>query len=106
MKFKLLPIFILLSFLFACGKDKPESGYIDEARAAFNNKEYLEAEKFYERYLREVPEGAERWEAWDRVAYVALNIRRDEALAADIFEAMQIPPYELPGLDLCAADYL
>lgn len=25
---------------------------------------------------------------------------------ADIFEAMQIPAYELPGLDLCTADYL
>ena len=25
---------------------------------------------------------------------------------ADIFEAMQIPTYELPGVDLCAADYL
>ena len=25
---------------------------------------------------------------------------------ADIFEAMQIPPYELPGLNLCTADYL
>lgn len=25
---------------------------------------------------------------------------------ADIFEAMQIPTYELPGLDLCTADYL
>lgn len=24
----------------------------------------------------------------------------------DIFEAMEIPPYELPGLDLCTADYL
>ncbi len=25
---------------------------------------------------------------------------------ADIFEAMQIPQYELPGLDLCTADYV
>ena len=98
MKLKLVPLLVLLSLLFACSKEKPESGYIDEARAAFNNKEYLEAEKFYERYLREVPEGAERWEAWERVAYVALNIRCDEALAADIFEAMALEYADRPEL--------
>ncbi|MBQ4132345.1 MAG: tetratricopeptide repeat protein [Desulfovibrionaceae bacterium] len=91
---RLLLAAILLSFGFClgagCSEQKAEESYLTEARAAFGNKEFLEAEKLYERYLRQIPEGDDRWEAWERVAYIAINIRRDEGLATDIYEAMAL----------------
>ena len=77
--------------LSACGEEEENSNNsLQEARASFARKEYLDAEKLYERYLRYVPESPDRWEAWDRVAYIAMNIRRDEPLTADILEAMAL----------------
>ena len=83
--------------LVACGDQKPEDDYLVEARTAFANKEFLEAEKLYERYLRQMPEGEDRWEAWERVAYIAVNVRRDDGLAADILEAMALEYGDRPA---------
>ena len=91
---RLVLLFTLLACIFclsACGEEEENSNNsLQEARASFARKEYLDAEKLYERYLRYVPESPDRWEAWDRVAYIAMNIRRDEPLTADILEAMAL----------------
>ena len=81
---------ISFTCLLGCSEQKAEDGYLTEARITFANKEFLEAEKLYERYLRQVPEGSDRWEAWERLVYIAINIRRDEGLAADIYESMAL----------------
>lgn len=93
----ILLIMLNLTVLTGCSEQKAEDGYLDEARVAFANKEFLEAEKLYERYLRQVPEGDDRLEAWERVVYIAINIRRDEGLAADIYEAMALEYGDCPA---------
>ena len=93
-----LAVLLITGVCISCAEEKAEDSYIDEARAAFGDKEYLEAEKLYERYLRQVPEGTDRWEAWDRVAYIAQNIRRNDGLTADILEAMALEYADRPEL--------
>ena len=44
--------------------------------------------------------------AGEMLAQFEAKFGRRPADQGDIFEAMEIPPYELPGLDLCTADYL
>lgn len=88
--FLTLTLLICILSLSACGEEENSNNSLQEARESFARKEYLDAEKLYERYLRYVPESPDRWEAWDRVAYIAMNIRRDEPLTADILEAMAL----------------
>lgn len=61
-----------------------------EARQSFSRKEFLDAERQYERYLQQNPEGPQRWEAWERLVDIALSIREDQRLATDILEAMAL----------------
>ena len=88
--FFILTFLVCISFLNACTGEEDSNNSLQEARESFARKEYLDAEKLYERYLRYVPESTDRWEAWDRVAYIAMNIRRDERLTADVLEAMAL----------------
>jgi tetratricopeptide (TPR) repeat protein len=86
-----LAMTILAGTLTAC-REK-ETGSVDElleARQAFSRKEFLDAERQYERYLQHNPEGTQRWEAWERLVDIALSIRKNERLATDILEAMAL----------------
>ncbi len=93
--------FLLLTFLCltACTDEpaKPDDDLF-EARQAFARKEFLDAERQYERYLQQNPEGAQRWEAWERLVDIALSIRNDDRLATDILEAMALEYSEDPEL--------
>lgn len=75
--------------LGGCLDQKPQAdALLGEARDAHREGAYLEAEKLYEEYLRQRPQGAARREAWDRLLDTALNIRRDPERAANLLEAM------------------
>ena len=83
--------------LTACEDQTPPSAdELSEARAAFSRKEFLDAESQYERYLQQHPEGAQRWEAWERLVDIALSIRGDQRLATEILEAMALEYNESP----------
>ena len=93
LKRALLLLMLFLGALFlplGCSEPQAEESYLDRARSAFAAKEFLEAEKLYERYLHKNPDDEGRWEAWERLAYIAVNIRRDEGLAGDIYESMAL----------------
>lgn len=92
------PALLLCVLLLACSVLLPacsdpqetDNELLEQARESFSRKEYLDAEKLYERFLRYVPESEYRFEAWDKVAYIAMNVRHDENLTADILEVMAL----------------
>ena len=97
--FLALALFIGLisGFLGGCEDAPPEpADGLLEARQAFARKEFLDAERQYELYLQQNPEGTQRWEAWERLVDIALSIRQDERLATDILEAMALEYNEDP----------
>lgn len=78
-----------LFFLLAgCEKAPPISQTLLDAREAYAEGGYLLAERLFEQYLQEEPEGSNRLEAWRRVLDVAWNIRDDKPKAAGLLEAM------------------
>lgn len=84
-------LIIFLCQLTACKEESPPPvDKLSEARQAFAGKEFLDAERQYELYLQQNPEGSQRWEAWQRLVDIALSIRQDERLATDILEAMAL----------------
>lgn len=58
---------------------------------------YLEAEKSFERYLRRSPEGTERWEAWNSLVDLALSARNDRKATVELLEAMLIEYADSPS---------
>lgn len=83
-----LLLFITLS-IFLSGCMQPESeDVLSQARKAFITKEYSEAERFYQRYLRESQAGEERWEVWNRLIEITGTVRGDKKGAIELFDAM------------------
>lgn len=63
---------------------------LDQARTAFMKRNYLEAEKAFERYLRANPSGTERWETWKSLVHIALTVRHDRRSALELLETMRV----------------
>ena len=103
----LLALAACVLLLTACEQDPPKpADELLEARQAFGRKEFLDAERQYERYLQQHPEGTQRWEAWERLVDIALSIRQDQRLATDILEAMALEYNEDPKLGKASLERL
>lgn len=79
-----------LFLLSACLEER--GGTPDElaqAREYMLNRDFMEAEKSFERYLRANPNGKERWEVWNKLVELALNVRHDRNAAIELLRAMQ-----------------
>ena len=72
-----LALFFCAGLFSGCTDEpaRPADG-LHEARQAFARKEFLDAERQYELYLQQHPEGTQRWEAWERLVDIALSIRQ------------------------------
>jgi TolA-binding protein len=81
-------VLVLTLVLGACAQDQGRINELADARQAFSQGHYFEAERMYEAYLQTHPRGAERWEAWSRILDISLNVRGDQEKAAGILEAM------------------
>lgn len=89
--FVVLFTFIFALFLGGCLDAKQETADdLADARKAMLKREFLEAEKFFERYLRRSPEGEERWDVWNNLVALALSVRNDRKAATELLEAMLI----------------
>lgn len=89
-------------------KDTPDDLYL--AREYMLNRDFMEAEKSFERYLRSNPDGADRWEVWNELVDLALNVRHDRNSAIELLRAMQQeyefqPEYRRIVLDKLAHQY-
>lgn len=95
-----LPVLILLAALSLAGcieTRQEASDDITDARQAMLQRDYLEAEKSFERYLRRNPEGDERWEVWNTLVDIALSVRGDRKAAIELLEAMLIEYADVPA---------
>ena len=90
-------IFCLTAVQVGCFETEKDDPFdLEEARHAMMTREYLEAEKNFERYLRHNPEGTERWDVWNNLVDLALSVRNDRKAAIELLEAMLIEYAEVP----------
>lgn len=75
--------------------DTPEE--LVDARRAMIQRDFLEAEKFFERYLKRNPEGGERWEVWNSLVELAMSVRNDRKATIELLEAMRIEYAGVPA---------
>ncbi|MCG8529768.1 MAG: tetratricopeptide repeat protein [Desulfovibrionales bacterium] len=83
----LLLFAILLTLLSGCMQPESESDLV-KARRAFINKEYTEAERFYQRYIRNNETGKERWNAWNNLVEITRNVWGNKKRAVELLDAM------------------
>lgn len=85
-----LPFFAAL-LLSGCFDSRQEvADDLADARKAMMTRDFLEAEKSYERYLRRSPDGSARWEVWNSLVNLALSVRNDRKAGIELLEAMLI----------------
>lgn len=58
------------------------------ARTAVRDRDIGDAEMYFERYLRKNPQGEQRWEVWQSLLEIALDIRHDKGSAREYLEIM------------------
>jgi tetratricopeptide (TPR) repeat protein len=93
--------FILLfaaPLLTACLDESERPDDLTDAREYMRHRDFIEAEKSFERYLRRNPDGQERLEVWNNLVDIALNVRHDRNAAIELLEAMTIE-YEVNSLE-------
>jgi tetratricopeptide (TPR) repeat protein len=85
----LLVLCLCLGFVQqACtAPDKPASS-LQQARSAFAEGYFLEAEKAFETYLKDNPKGKDRLEAWTRLVEIAVDVKGDFPAGVALLEAM------------------
>lgn len=76
--------------LGGCFDEREVTDDLADARKNMANRDFLEAEKFFERYLRRSPDGADRWEVWNNLVQLALSVRYDRKAALELLETMLI----------------
>jgi tetratricopeptide (TPR) repeat protein len=67
--------------------DEPDD--LSLGREHMLNRDFMEAEKSFERYLRVNTNGKYRWEAWNELVELALNVRHDRNAAIELLLAMR-----------------
>jgi len=81
-------LLVLLLAATACHGSSEEKQILAQARQAFSDGQYFQAEESYEVYLSNWPQAKERWEAWQRLLHISLHVRGDNVTAAELLEAM------------------
>lgn len=94
----LLAVIAALLVLYSCESEPEESSLVVQARQAYAAGHFSDAEALYEEYLQTVPEGEDRWEAWNRLLDLALNVRGDYETADALLEAMYLEFGEDPDM--------
>lgn len=91
----LLAVF-LLCLLCGCVAEKKGTQDIDAARTAYANGNFMEAERLYESYLQCNAQGQDRWEAWNRLLDIALNVLGNYEKSTSLLESMSLEFAENP----------
>lgn len=89
-----LCVLLLLASLFAglvgCPSHEEGTDALQSARKAYSIGHFSEAERIYQHYLRAQPEGAQRWEAWNRLVEISVNVMGDYEKAAGLLNSMYL----------------
>ena len=86
-----VPLGITLTFYFMSRNGDDDLVLKDDlvmAEMAAKARDIGDAEMFYERYLRKNPTGGQRWNVWQSLLNISLNIRQDKITARDYLEIM------------------
>ena len=81
-------IFLVVLLLYGCTAEKTGKGDIDDARSAYAGGNFTEAERIYESYLQYNADGQYRWEAWNRLLDISLNVLGNYEKSSSLLEAM------------------
>jgi tetratricopeptide (TPR) repeat protein len=85
----LLPGFlILVLLLWGCPAEESVTDDLASARKAYTIGHFSEAERIYQHYLQDKPEGEHRKEAWNRIIEISLSIYGDYEKAANLLDSM------------------
>jgi len=58
------------------------------AEEALSERDIGDAEMYFQRYLRKAQDGEDRWEVWQQLVSISLDIRQDKATAVEYLEIM------------------
>ncbi|MDL2285472.1 tetratricopeptide repeat protein [Desulfovibrio sp. OttesenSCG-928-F07] len=113
MRLHILLLTVLFAVTISTGCLETGSASSDDlalAREYMLNRDFMEAEKSFERYLRRNPTGEDRWEVWNSLVDLALNVRHDRNAAIELLRAMQQeyqfhPEYKRSVLNKLAHQY-
>ncbi|XPV76183.1 MAG: tetratricopeptide repeat protein [Desulfovibrio sp.] len=87
---------ILAAVLLLCTACQPRTEFsagdklLKEARRAYASGFYMAAEESYQKYLEEVSESVDRFEAWQRLVDISLSVKGDNLKAAGLLEAVYL----------------
>jgi tetratricopeptide (TPR) repeat protein len=84
-----LLILALVCLQAAC-RDEEQAARDDifMAESALNRRDIGDAIMYFERYLRKNPDGLRRWQVWQRLLGISLDLRQDRAAARSYLEIM------------------
>lgn len=88
MKQTLLAVLLISILASGCSSQPEAEDDLVSARKAYVERQYLEAERLYERYLKIHQQSAERWEVWNKLYELAYNVRNNSQDAMELLEAM------------------
>lgn len=81
--------FLLFFILFSCStNDVTESNLLHRARTAYLIGENITSEDIYKQYLQLYPKGQFRYEAWQRIYDITVNLKYKKIDALPILDAM------------------
>ncbi len=81
-------IVVLPLLLFGCSSEQAVGDDLTSARNAYTIGHFSESERIYQHYLETRPEGGHRWEAWNRIVDISLNIYGDYEKTANLLDSM------------------
>lgn len=88
--FLVIGLLVCLSILGGCTSEPSAEEDLAAARKAYVARQYLEAERLYERYLRFWQKGTQRWEVWNKLVELAVTVRQDNKSATELLETMYL----------------
>lgn len=83
-----LLLLVMVTILVSGCMQSETEDVLSKARKAFINQEYTEAERFYQRYLRDNDNGVERWKVWNRLVEITGTVRGNKNKAIELLDAM------------------
>jgi tetratricopeptide (TPR) repeat protein len=81
---------VSLLTLASCTSPDPGNELFSRAETSFSSGLYLQAEKLYEEYLQNFPQGKHRWQAWNTLYGIADMVKSDHEKALVLLEAMRL----------------
>ncbi len=88
MRALLCRLLILLPLFGGCSAEEVATDDLTSARKAYTIGHFSEAERIYQHYLQDKPEGEHRQEAWNRIIEISLSIYGDYEKAANLLDSM------------------